>query len=73
MNYTDILSLARTLSREEQLHMAVCLRRSDKTDVEPSVLHSRCIALINKQEKCPYCGGIHYYRYGKWKERYSTF
>ena len=68
MNFTEILSLVRTLSREEQLQLAVCLTQSDKTEVQPLALHSRCSALLNKQEKCPHCGGIHYYRYGKFKD-----
>jgi transposase-like protein len=65
MNYTEILSLARGLSREEQLQLVVCLTQSYQTNVQSEVLHSRCKALINKQEKCPHCGGVHYYRYGK--------
>jgi transposase-like protein len=68
MNYTDILSLARTLLRDEQLQLAVCLTHEDKSESYPSVLHSRCQALINKQGKCPHCGGVHYYRYGKFKD-----
>jgi transposase-like protein len=68
MNYREILSLARTLSREEQLHLAVCLTLSEESVSQSVVLHSRSKALINKQEKCPHCGGVHYYRYGKFKE-----
>jgi len=68
MNYTEILSLAQTLSREEQLQLAVCLTHAHQSDAPSAVLHSRCQALINKQEKCPHCGGIHYYRYGKFKD-----
>ena len=68
MNYSEILSLARTLSRAEQLQLSVCLAQSDKSDTKSAVLHSRCVALINKQEKCPHCGGFHYYRYGKFKD-----
>ena len=36
MNFTEILSFTRTLSREEQLQLAVCLTRTDKTEVQPS-------------------------------------
>jgi len=68
MNYTEILSLARKLSREEQLHLAVCLTRADNSDAPSVVLHSRCQSLIDKQEKCPHCSGVHYYRYGKFKD-----
>ena len=68
MNYTEILLLARTLSREEQLQLAVCLTQTHKLDAQSAALHSRCQALINKQEKCPHCGGFHYYRYGKFKD-----
>jgi transposase-like protein len=68
MNYTEILSLARTLSREEQLQLAVCLTRSHASGSQPVSVHNRCQALINKEEKCPHCGGLHYYRYGKFKD-----
>jgi len=68
MNYQEILSLVRTLPREEQLQLIVCLTQSHKADTNNVVLHNRSKALINKQEKCPHCGGMHYYRYGKWKE-----
>jgi len=68
MNYTEILSLARTLSREEQLQLAVCLTQSHKADAQSAILHNRSKALINKQGKCPHCEGIHYYRYGKFKD-----
>ena len=68
MDYKEILSLARTLSREEQLQLAVCLTRTEASEGSSSILHSRCQALIDKQEKCPYCGGVHYYRYGKFKD-----
>ena len=60
--------MARTLPREEQLQLVVSLTQSHKTDVHSEVLHGRCNALINKQEKCPHCGGTHYYRYGYWKD-----
>jgi len=68
MNYKEILSLALKLSREEQLHLALCLTRSHNSDIQSSVLHNRCKTFINKHEKCPHCGGIHYYRYGKFKD-----
>jgi transposase-like protein len=68
MNYNEILSLVRTLPREEQLQLVVCLTQSHTSDTKSVVLHSRCDALINKQEKCPHCGGFRYYRYGKWKD-----
>jgi len=68
MTYTEILSLARGLSLEEQLQLAVCLLQTQKSNAETAVLHNRSNALINKQEKCPHCGGIHYYRYGKFKD-----
>ena len=61
MNYTEILSLARTLSREEQLQLAVCLTRGHK-DFQSAVMHNRCQSLINKQERCPHCSGVNYYR-----------
>jgi transposase-like protein len=60
--------LARTLSRDEQLQLAVCLTQAYKFDSQSAVLHSRCKALLNKQERCPHCGGFHYYRYGKFKD-----
>ena len=68
MNYKEILSLARKLSRDEQLQLAVCLTRAHKSDAQSAALHNRCKALINKYEKCPHCGGVHYYRYGKSKD-----
>jgi transposase-like protein len=68
MNYREILSLARTLSREEQLRLAVCLTQSQPNDSRSTELHNRCKALINKQGNCPHCGGVHYYRYGKFKD-----
>ena len=68
MNYKEILLLARKLSREEQLQLALCLTRSHKSDAQSDVLHNRCKALINKQERCPHCGGFDYYRYGKFKD-----
>ena len=68
MNYREVLSLARTLSREEQLQLAVCLTRSHKPKGLSTTLHDRSKALINKTEKCPHCGGVHYYRYGKFKD-----
>jgi len=68
MNYTEILMLAKTLSREEQLQLAVCLTRTHNSEAQLAVLHSRCKALINKQDNCPHCGGVHYYRYGKFKD-----
>jgi len=68
MNYTEILKLALTLSREEQLRLSVCLTRGTKSEAQSAELHSRCKALINKQGNCPHCGGVDYYRYGKFKE-----
>ena len=68
MNYTEILSLARTLSRNEQLQLAVSLTQSNMPESQSTLLHNRCNALINKQEKCPHCGGSNYYRYGKFKD-----
>jgi transposase-like protein len=68
MNYTKILSLARSLSREEQLQLAICLTRSNNVDSQSPVLHDRRQALINRHEKCPHCDGFHYYRYGKFKD-----
>jgi transposase-like protein len=67
MNYQEILRLAKELSREEQLQLVVSLTQFHSTESKPEVLRSRCKALINKQEKCPHCGGIHYYRYGRAK------
>jgi len=67
MNYTDILSLARTLSREEQLQLSVCLTQP-QSETQSGAIHNRCISLINKQEKCPHCSGVQYYRYGKFKD-----
>jgi len=68
MNYKEILSLARTLSREEQLQLAVCLTQSNKPASQSSILHNRCTVLINKQDKCPHCSESNYYRYGKFKD-----
>ena len=67
MTYTEILSLALTLSLEEQLQLAVRLAQALKIDTHSTVLRTRNQALINKQEKCPHCSGNHYYRYGKFK------
>ena len=67
MNYMEILLFALTLSREEQLQLAVCLTQSYQSGAQSAVLHSFCKSLINKQKKCSHCGGIHYYRYGKFK------
>jgi len=68
MDYSEIKSLAQTLSREEQLQLAVYLTQANTLESQSQVLHNRCTALINKQEKCPHCGGFQYYRYGKFKE-----
>ncbi|KAA6325995.1 hypothetical protein EZS27_024845, partial [termite gut metagenome] len=63
MNYQEVLTLARSLSTEEQLQLIVSLSPSSQDDT--GALRSRCAALINKQATCPYCGGKHYRRYGK--------
>jgi len=68
MNYKEILSFARTLSRDEQLQLALCLTQAHNSDAKSAVFNSRCKALVNKHEKCPHCSGVHYYRYGKFKE-----
>ena len=68
MNYTEILEMARTLSREDQLQLAAYLTQSNELETQSMVLHNRCKALIDKQEKCPHCGGVHYCRYGKFKD-----
>ena len=68
MNYSEIKSLAQTLSREEQLQLAVYLTQANTIESQSQVLHNRFTALINKQEKCPHCGGYKYYRYGKFKD-----
>jgi len=67
MNYQDILTLAKELSREEQLQLVVSLTQFHSFGSKEGVLRSRCKALIDRQEKCPHCGGIHYYRYGRAK------
>ena len=38
MNYTEILSLTRTLSREEQLQLAVCLTQTQETEGSSAIL-----------------------------------
>jgi transposase-like protein len=63
MNYEEVLSLAKLLSKEEQLQLIVSLSPSGQEDT--GALRSRCAALINKQLPCPHCGGKHYRRYGK--------
>jgi transposase-like protein len=67
MNYQDIFTLAKELSREEQVQLVVSLTHLHSVDSHPELLQSRCKALINKQEKCPHCAGNRYYRYGRAK------
>jgi transposase-like protein len=62
MSYQEVLSLARNLSKEEQLQLIVNLTYSQ--DSETGVFRSRGKALINKQDSCPHCGGKHYIRFG---------
>ncbi|KAA6306680.1 hypothetical protein EZS27_041657, partial [termite gut metagenome] len=64
MEYQEILILAKSLSKEEQLQLIVSLSPQGQEE-GTGALRSRCAALINKQEPCPYCGGKHYRRYGK--------
>ena len=58
MNYKEILSLARKLSREAQLQLAVCLTRAHKSDAQSAALHNRCKALINKHENVHIVAGF---------------
>jgi transposase-like protein len=63
MKFQEVLALAQSLSKEEQLQLVVSLTQSHKNNSK--VINSRCHALINKQEVCPHCSGTHYFRYGK--------
>ena len=63
MRFQEVLSLAKLLSKEEQLQLVISLTRLP--DSASGVFTSRCEAFINKQEVCPYCGGKRYFRYGK--------
>ncbi|KAA6318650.1 hypothetical protein EZS27_031370, partial [termite gut metagenome] len=51
MNYQEVLTLAKSLSTEEQLQLIVSLSPSSQEDT--GALRSRCAALINKQATCP--------------------
>ncbi|KAA6315640.1 hypothetical protein EZS27_033930, partial [termite gut metagenome] len=48
MSYHEILALATTLSKEEQLQLILSLSKLGQE--ETGALRSRCTALINKQE-----------------------
>jgi transposase-like protein len=63
MRFQEVLSLAKLLSKEEQLQLVISLTQSKEHDSD--VFTSRCNAFINKQEVCPHCGDKHYFRYGK--------
>jgi len=63
MRFQEVLALAQSLSKEEQLQLVISLTQPHDNDSD--VFTSRCKALINKQEACPHCGGRHYFRYGK--------
>jgi len=63
MRYQEVLALAKTLSKEEQLQLVVSLTQPQSSDI--NVFRGRCNALINKQESCPHCGGKHYIRFGQ--------
>jgi transposase-like protein len=63
MRFQEVLSLARSLSKEEQLQLVVSLTQPQSR--ETNVFRSRCNSLINKQELCPHCGGRHYIRFGQ--------
>ena len=63
MNYKDILSLAQTLSRADQLQLIVSLSQTVK-ESKSDHLRSRRDSLINKHGKCPHCESLQYYRFG---------
>jgi transposase-like protein len=63
MNYQEVFSIAKSLSRADQLQLIVSLSQTVR-DSKSEQLRSRCYSLINKQGKCPHCAGGHYYRYG---------
>jgi transposase-like protein len=63
MRFQEVLALAQSLSKEEQLQLAVSLMQPQSS--ETNVFRSRCQALINKQEACPHCDGKHYIRFGQ--------
>jgi len=63
MRFQEVLVLAKSLSKQEQLQLVVSLTQPQS--IETNVFRSRCNALINKQELCPHCGGRHYIRFGQ--------
>lgn len=64
MTYDEILSAARSLSDSDRQSLVSALSMGGKccASVPES---SRLSALFSKQSRCPYCGGSHYYRFGK--------
>lgn len=61
MLYKEILSEALTLSEENRRMLMSALDKS----LNGKEAFSRLASLLNKQARCPHCGGCHYYRYGK--------
>ena len=64
MTYDEILSAAHSLSDSDRQSLVSALGIDGKcrATVPES---SRLSALLSKQGRCPYCGGCHYYRFGK--------
>jgi len=63
MRFQDVLVLAQSLSKEEQLQLVVSLTQPQSGSTK--VFDSRCHALINKQGTCPHCAGKRYIRFGQ--------
>ena len=63
MRFQEVLALAQSLSKEEQMQLVVSLMQPQSN--EKNVFRSRCNALINKRASCPHCSGKHYIRFGQ--------
>ncbi len=64
MTYSEILSAAQSLSEAERHSLVKALDSENQCEARVPA-SSRLSALLEKQGRCPHCGGSHYYRFGK--------
>ena len=64
MTYHEILSAAQSLSETERQSLVQALSLGNQCEARVPE-SSRLSALLEKQGRCPHCGGSRYYRFGK--------
>ena len=64
MTYREILSAAQSLPESERRSLVKALSNGNQCEaIVPE--SSRLSSLLEKQGRCPHCGGSRYYRFGK--------